>query len=288
MRSTKTQLTSDLEKMHIQWFADPDDMEFVDEEDDDDAEVVILRPGEEPPEEEEPVDDEKEDLKRQIAELSNRANDPSATGKAIADSLSQVLNRPVNQQETQQPQQQPGESEEEFAARFAKQVWKPGEEYKAIKDAILRIVGPAYQQTIGATVKQSKKLIAADPEKGPLFRKYEKQIEEERRKMPWHQQNDPEVYEQLYERVVAQNPEVQQEQISLKVQEQVAQVLKEQYGIDPSSPRGTSKPTFTEAGGTRGGAPKKKRVYVTEDDRRMAIAKGMDVKEYVRWKQGGR
>jgi len=290
MKTEATKLLDELESMHLQWFADAEEepeMEF--EDDDDEPEIVVLRPGESPPraedEEEEKEDPEKVALQQKIAELQAQANNPEATGKAIADSLSQVLNRPVDQ--PQQPQQQPGESEEEFAKRFAKQVWKPGEEYNAIKEAVLKLVGPIAQSTIGATVEQSKELLRMNPDKGHLFKRFEKEIEQERNSLPWAQKNDPKVYSRLLDQVVAKHPEVQEEQISARVQTEVERVLKEKYGIDPNSDTPT-KATFTEGAGSRGGAPrKKKRIYATEQDKRMAGLKGMSVADYMRFKSGG-
>jgi cell division septum initiation protein DivIVA len=248
------------EKMHLQWFADPlDESEFEDPEE----EIVFLNPGETPPEPEPEVDEEKERLKEEIEALRRQA----AQGDRIENGLSQLgqaLNKP---QEVPSPE--PGESEEDFAKRMEQDFFKPGMTSKIFQEALRRYAGPALTQIMGNTAAQSKQILMVDPEKGSVFRQYEKEIEEERKRLPQNEQYDPLVYHKLLDRIMAR-PDMQEKRIEEKAKEMAEKILKE-HGLAMKR-----EPTYTESGGSRGQQPTKKKKYVTEQMRQEALRKGID------------
>ena len=279
MRGRKiNSLVEALERVHLQWFSDPEeDLQF---EPGEEEEVVVLRPGEEEPKEEvqAPPDPEKEELKRRVSELSARGD-----GAAIAESIAGAINK-IQQSKGEEPiVQQTGETDEQFAKRLETEMFKPGGTFKALQEAVYRIVGPAWNQTIGATVQQSKSIMQLHPEKGGMFRKYEAEIEERRKRLPYQQRNSLDVYERLFKEVVADHAgEIDEGRIQEEVKKQVAATLKG-MGIDPEK----GNQTFTEGAGQRSsGAPAKKRVYITQADVEEAERKGMDPRDYVRYKHG--
>lgn len=278
-----------LEGVHLQWFSDTDDdgdpgMDFEDVEgDEEEEEIITLRPGEKPPEDEgeeggsEDGEDagEIETLRAQVAELSQRAAASDSTGE-----LANVIAEAINKQRPKDDplQQSPAESDKDFSARLEKEMFKPGGTFKSLQEAVFRIIGPAWNQTIGATVEQSRKLLEVHPEKRENFKRYQKEIEDRRGSLPYPQRNSPDVYDKLYDEVVAgHSDELNQEVIQGEVAKQVAEALKE-MGLEVGKKGGN--PTFTEgAGGPRSAGPKKKKVFVTPEDQREALAKGMDVKD---------
>lgn len=288
MSEKKNRLDEVLGRIHLQWFADDDDpeMTFVDDEEDDDEEIVILKPGESPPTEEEEEPEVKgesiEELRTRLAQAQAAANQSGQMGE-FASQIAEAINQAKPQGQAGPADQKPGESEQEYAARLEKELFKPGQTFKALQEAVFRIMSPAYQEAIGATVEQSKRIMEVHPEYGPKFKKYEKEIEERRAALPYPQRNSPRVYDTLYKQVIADHAdEINQETIQEEVQRQVQETLKN-MGIE--TPEG-GQPTFTEGGGVRraSGGPKKKRIYITEADRQAALQKGVDVRDYVRRK----
>ncbi len=294
---TKNLMTS-LRGMHLQWFAGLD----VDGEDDpvmdfeppeeggeeEEEEIIVLKPGEKPPEEEEEgagqEDEDKvkraeelEALRTQVADLSQRAAATESTS-GLANTIAEAINRQRVEGDLNKPS---AESDKEFGARLEKDLFKPGMTFDAFKEAVFRVVGPAWSQTIGATVDQSRKLLEVHPEKRERFIKYKAEIEARREALPYPQRNSPDVYDKLYDEVVASHSEeLNQEAVQAEVIKQVAVALKE-YGIDPGGEPKKGKATFTERGGPRSSAPKKKRVIVTAEDHRRAEEDGVTDKEYM-------
>jgi len=275
--------------VHLQWFADADvdgndadpgmDFEDVEEEEE---EIITLRPGDKPPEEEEEEESEGsedagevEALRAQVAELSRKAAASDSTGE-LANVIAEAINK---QRPSDDPLQQSSrESDDDFSKRIEAQMFKPGQTVKALQEVILKSIGPAWNQTIGATVEQSRKLLEIHPEKREKFKRYRKEIEDRRQSLPYPQRNSPDVYDRLYDEVVASHSEeLNQEVIEGEVARQVAEALKD-AGLEVGKKGG--KPTFTEGGGRPSSAgPKKKKVFVTPQDHREALAKGMDVKD---------
>ena len=278
-------LSTAVGRTHLTWFGDEEPpMDFIDVEEDE-PEVIILADGEQPPEEEPEPDPEKEQLKQQLAQLQTQVQNNENLGTIIGQ---QIANAVGDRAPSETPVQQPGETDEEFAKRFDDELFKPGKALGLIQEAVFRTAGRPFNQLVGITTEQSKQLLKLDPNEGPVFNRFEKEIESMKRKLPMAEQNDPKVYQKLLTEVKQQHPELQQEQFEQAVQQKVQEALKE-MGINAEQPK--AKPTYTESGGVRaqgGGAPPKtKRIYATERDKIEAARLGLDVKTYLSNTYGG-
>lgn len=249
------------------------------DEDADMTEIVTLKPGEEPPSEED-EDDGKVMLSRDEYEQLKRGTDSTSV---LADSMKELKEVLSGQNEPANVQQQPGESDEDFEKRLEQELFADGQSAKAIKEAVQRYGGMG--QIMSYISQQNKRLLKLDEESGPIFKRYESEIENVVKKLPPDQQNHPQVWEYALGQVKDRHKdELQSESVEQMVQRRVQEELAK-LGVNGQS-AGSSKQSgpFVESGSgsaNRGGR-KKKTVYVTEDDKRNARESGLPLEHYLR------
>ena len=127
--------------------------------------------------------------------------------------------------------QVPVESEEEFYARMEQQAFMPGQFGKVMGEVSKRQMAPVIGRMGQIVLDQAKRLMRVDPEKGETFRKYEGEIEKEVQQVP-AQFRGPEVYEEVYQKVLARKqPELMDERLEKERERIRAEIIKE-YGLE--------------------------------------------------------
>lgn len=197
-----------------------------------DLEVLFVQDGEpleEPVAEPEP-DAGKKILTQEEYESLVRQGQAAQTLAQPLEGLVQTL-KAGREQQIPANMQQPGESEEEFWQRMENEAFVPGKFKDTMTKVMERQTAPIVNRMAQVILEQSKQLMRVDPERGTLFRKYEKEIVEEARNLP----QSPDVYEKAYEKVVLRKqPEIFQEQMASMTAELEKKIL-EKYGIDPNT-----------------------------------------------------
>ena len=179
-------------------------------EENQDLEVLFVQDGEPL---EEPVAEPEPDAGKKI--LTQEEYEALVRQGQAAQTLAQPLTGLVEtlkagrEQQVPANMQQPGESEEEFWQRMENEAFVPGKFKDTMTKVMERQTAPIVNRMAQVILEQSKQLMRVDPERGELFRKYEKEIVEEARNLP----QSPDVYEKAYEKVVLRKqPEIFQEQ----------------------------------------------------------------------------
>ncbi len=259
----------------------------VEEEKEQGEEFVELKDGEALPEEQE--EEVPEELRgkspKQIAEemraLNARLQQSTDSGNALRDGLA-ALGEKLTPQQTAAPLpvQQSGESDEEYAARISKEMFQDGTApYKAILDVVKRTgkkeilgeIAPALNMMLSYTMKMAEATVKADPVDGKVFKKYEKEIREEFKRLPAEQQRNPEAWQYLVNQAKVRH-------FGESVEEAVERT-EQTGGTPPAKP--AYAPFRTESvTGARSTAPR--RIFITEQVRQEALELGMPVEEYAK------
>jgi hypothetical protein len=202
--------------------------------------------------------------------------------------------QPRNQQQ-QVPQQQPGESLSEFKERFNKEYWKSKDPFDLLQRAVTQMVGPAVQQLSRGTASANKRALMNDPDDGPVFKKYRKEVENLVAGLPANQQANPQVWDYALGQVKQLHADdIMEDRIEQEVQRRLNG---EQGARRPSRPKAGessrgggeaagARPAFDESSSSSRRSPKK-RVYLTEEDKQLMKAKGISREDYIRVRYGG-
>lgn len=250
------------------------------------TEIITLRPGQKAPE-----SGEEEDLiklsRSEYEELRSGQNSTSV----LADGLKELKEALKGPDTPANVQQQPGESDADFEKRIEAELFAEGKSAKAIKEAIERYGGSQIGQLMMMFSQQNKRLLKLDEETGPVFKRYEDEIEGFVKKLPIEQQNHPQVWEYALNQVKDRHKdELEQDHISELVAKGVRDTLAA-MGIDPDNVQGAQKakgkaPVFIESGSGTGsaniGGKKTKKVFATAEDRIIAQKKGIPLERYLK------
>lgn len=261
------------------------------EDDAEGTEIITLGPGESPPEGEDSDEDEgKIVLTKEEYEQLRSGRDST---NVLADGLKELKDVLGNQQrEPANIQQQPGESDEEFEKRLEADLFAEGKSGKAIREAIERYGGGQVAQLMSMISEQNKQLLQLSEEDGPIFKRYKREIEQIVKELPANQQNHPKVWEYALTQVKNTH---QDELVKESVNAQVERLVKERLaelgvGEEAGAQKTKKQGEYVEGGSGRGSANAggkssgKKRIYITETDRRIALEKGIPVEQYVKRK----
>jgi len=253
------------------------------------TEIITLKPGQKPPEPK--VDDEEEDVvklsKAEYNELMGRQDSTSVLASGLKE-LKEALSGPETPANVQQ---QPGESDADFEKRIETELFAEGKSAKAIKEAIQRYGGAPINQLMTMLSQQNKRILKLDEETGPVFKRYEAEIENVVKKLPVEQQNHPQVWEYALNQVKENHKgELEQDEISAKVQQGVRDALTA-MGLDPDKVHTgggarPKEPVFMESGGGAGsaniGGKKTRKVFATAEDKIIAQKKGVPLDRYLK------
>jgi len=265
-------------------------MAVRDEEEEVQTELVILGAGQEAPSEAPVVDPEVLSLRKQVEDLSVRADSGDQIRRGI-EGLGAVINRaPAPQQISAEPTV---ETQEEFDRRIEEELFKQGQTGPALRKAIQKIAGETLgaqlNTAIGATVEQTKELLKLDPTTKDVFNRYSVEIENLVRNAPVNIRSQPNVYRLAYNEVLRTHQgELEEERTKVIVQKQFNELLeKNGLQVDDEGNLKKKSEVFLEGGGgvrTSVGATKTKKVYVqpTAEDIRLAREHDYDVAEVVR------
>lgn len=176
--------------------------------------------------------------------------------EALANGLKEISAALKPQQMAMPVQQMPGESPEEYSARLEKELFEPGKGAKAIEEAVGRYVGPVFGQYSKALTDAHKRILQLDPEKGPVYKKFGDEIEQEARALVPKMGYTPELYEEAFNRVVLRKqPEIIAEQAAALAAKMLDTKLQE-LGYDPEKAKRGVKPIYTD-GASVTGSPKR-------------------------------
>lgn len=260
---------------------------FEDEEGEEEPEIVELNPGEEPPSEGEEGSEEVKLSKEEYERLINKTDNNEALRETL-EGLRDTINKSPKEQGGQQQQGQPEIDPETFKKQFNEGLFGD-DPYKAMQEFIKREVGPYVNQAFQNDAKTNKQLLLVDPEKGKYARKYKDELEGVVQRLPQNQRNNPNVWEYAYEQVMKQH---QDDIVNEQVEERVNEILRKKGLLDEEGEgeeggqRRTKRkrePSSGQSSGQSKSTSKKKKVYVTDEDRRNATERGVTIEDYVRY-----
>lgn len=263
-----------------------------DDDDPDVTEIITLGPGEEPPSEEDEgdgIDEDKVTLSKEEYEQLRSGKD--STG-ILAEGLKELKDVLGQQNAPANLKQQPGESDEDFEKRLEQDLFAEGKSGKTLREAIERYSGRQHQQLMSVISQQNRRLLELDGTKGPVFKRFQSEIEGFVGQLPPEQQNHPQVWDYAFEQVKKRHEsELQEETVNEQVERLVAERLKA-YGIDGQEEEGKGKPkrraSYMESGkgsaNRSSGQKKRKVVYATAEDREMAQRRMIPLEEYLKRK----
>lgn len=247
--------------------------------------------------EDEKLPDELKGLtKAQIVEKMKAAQVAPAvpdTAGVLAKGLSELagaLKKPEVEGDEDEAPQKPGESDADYFKRVGDEMFDTEKMARHFPEAVRRTVGPALAATNQYAMGLAKRVLKLDPESGPVFKRYETEIEKEAKKLVKQHGPDPRVYDVAFEMVQQRHAkELATEGATAKVEELVAQRVKEELekrgigeGATAQRPRGFQAVSGGSSVGGGGGDGAKKSVKITPEIRRTAERKGLDVEKYVK------
>lgn len=221
------------------------------------------------PQEEEVPPEFKDVSKKQLVErLKKVEEEASAKEKQnqVLDKLGTTLEKMGVKEEPQPvPPSQPMIKPEELKEKInQKSLESPAD---AMDEYFTHKMGPMVGQTLQGNLVLARKLMELDPEKGPNFRKYVKEIDRLVEGAPPQAKVDPTIYEKAYKQVI-------QDHIDEIIAEKVAAAVAKQAEKAPETPK---QPGFSEGrgSGARPSAQKQVRLSQGEVERltRLGIAK---------------
>jgi len=254
----KSSLTEQLERMHLQWFADaeeyPEGEPEVDNEPEEEEEFKIYIEGqdeipEEPEEEEGPS---KEELLAQLQQLQEKQSfaatqlgDRQTLEKGFKDLANVLTNQQQNQQQMlTKPTETWDQVKKRLAADFYTDPMAAIEE--ALKFAIQTEVAPAFHQTqdlVSKTAMSTSRQIAeTNPTNKLILDKYRDEVDNTVKGLP----STPDVYEKACQQVgMAHFTEIMQEQVQSMMQEQPTKKVLPKSNVMPTgvASRGVAKQT---------------------------------------------
>ena len=179
----------------------------------------------------------------------------------------------------QMPIQQPGESDEEFAERLKEALFSE-DPLPALKEAVQRFTQPALAQANYTAMELAKKVMVLDPEKGPIFKKYQSEIEDFIKTLPPNVQTNPGVYDYAYKEIYSRHiDEIVEERVKQKEQELLQKLQQQQQPSKTSQKKGpymVGEPTVSRR--------KTKKVYYTQAEKEEADRRGIPLEDYLRIK----
>jgi len=200
--------------------------------------------------------------------------DATETLNQSIERLGQTL-RSDGEEETAEalPQQQPGESDDEFSKRFEEELFASGKSYKAIQEAMKRMMGPVLGQQSKVVSDQAKRILFME---NPEAKEYKKDIESYVKKSG--RQWDPNVWEEAWKNVQSRS-DVIDDIVEKKVQERMKQQSRE-------APQQEDQDEY-EVVEKEESKPKKKRVYLKSKERaeieQFANKQGVPFQEALRY-----
>lgn len=225
-------------------------------------------------EEEQEVTPETPITRAELEDLKKKAD----SGTQVAQALQQLAGQ---RGPAPAPEKQAGESPEQFRKRINEAIFASDDPYGLIAEIAKREVAPFIGQQGQGASQLAKKVMELDPEKGPTFKKYKKEIEEFVGQLPAEQRILPQVWEYAHTQVAARHiDDIQQEKIDQILEKKLDERLRE-LGIDPDKAR-AARPGVSYAE-TGGGAPQGRRrvVRYTQADLEAADRKGLSIEDYM-------
>lgn len=243
----------------------PEEFEMVDDAEEEDDEQPQAQP---------PV------TQAEIAELRQKADNSSQ----LAQALTQIASRP-GQASSAVPTPAPGESPEAFRKRMNESIFSSDDPYALIAEIAKREIAPIIGQTSHGAAALAKKIIEIDPEKGPTFKKYKKEVEEFVASLPPAQQALPQVWEFAHSQVLVKHSEEIATERATKIAEEMVDKRLKQLGLNPEKLRDVS---FSETGGVAKPSPSTRRrvIKYTAADKAAADRKGLLIEDYMTTKRG--
>jgi len=170
-----------------------------------DEDIEIGDVGDIPPGETKPAEtDEVIELQKKLQDQQERLS--ALQAQNAAQQAIQPLVEQLGQMQPQaQPIQQPGESDETFRKRLDENYLETGLT-SAMDEYFARRLRPEVQRLLQNNLYTSRRLVALDPEKGPLYKKYQREVEDHITQLPPQAKlYNPEVYDEAVAQVAARH-----------------------------------------------------------------------------------
>jgi len=239
------------------------------------SEEEIPKPETPPEEEPNAIRAQNQELQAKLAQLEEEANIARRLESGI-EGLGKTM-RPAPQQPA--PVQQQGESDEAFRKRLNEHLYDdPASMLDEYQDRKMR---PLLAQFITNNLATSRKMLQLDPEKKENYMTYKDEIEAEVARIPPYEKlQNPDIYEQAYERVLARN-------INTIIEQRVQKAIKEQLESQQQAPK---KPApdqhHVEQTTYRKPEPKKEYRVLTKQEKQQAQQAGVDYDTYWNYLKG--
>lgn len=272
-----TSLLEKLERVHLQWFADAEEVVVEDEnveEDEEDFKIYIEGQDDIPEEEPEEEGPSKEELLSQLTRLqeqqaaaTNQLGDRQTLEKGFQDLASVLTNQQQQQPTTAQPTETWDQVKKRLASDFYNDPMAAIEE--ALKFAIQTEVAPAFHQTqelLSKTAMTTSRQIAeTNPTNKLILEKYRDEVDSAVRSLP----PTPDVYEKACQQVGMNHfTDIMQEQVQAMIQEQASGTAAPKKAL----PKSNVMPTGVA---TRGVAKTSKPKVLTKQQKALADAAGI-------------
>jgi hypothetical protein len=259
--------------MDLQWFADGEPIPEIEEELDlpeDDVEYVFYD-GDKPPEPEPEEDPEVTKLREENESLKNQVDPLNVIREGLGNLASKEQNVSARNP-VPSPVATPNQvSEEEFSKKLDEELFKTGQTFPVLKEAIMRVVSPMVQQVAANQVVVTKATMRNDPNK-PYFEKYEAEIDNLIANAPPETRSNPNILELAYNNVVSQHmPEI----IASEVEKAKEDIKAE---LQAETPKAPAKAVGVSSRGVRSNAASsKKQVHVSKRIQRMSAQGGLPI-----------
>lgn len=247
------------------------DPQFVDEEE---GEPQFVDEEDAVDEEAELPDDVKKASKKDLYDRVKAAEAKAEAAPDPTERISKAFETAVDKMKPMEAPQlvpTPGESDAQFKERLKKDLFDEEKAEDVLNEAIDRRLGPRLAQTVELNFKQAEKIMELDPETGPVFKRYKAEINSYiKANFPANLHRNPQALEYAYKQVMAGH-------IEDIAQERANAILEVERKKTVETTRRT--PIPLESGGTSGGAsgaPRRKIITVTQEDRRIADERGVD------------
>ena len=208
-----------------------------------------------------PKEDEVEALKLQLKEQQERLQ--ALQVQKAAEQAIQPMMEQLGQQlqpKQQQPVQQPGESDDEFRKRLDENYLETGIT-SAMDEYFARRLRPEVQRLLQNNLYTSRRLAMLDPEKGPLYQKYQREVEERIAQLPPQSKlYNPEVYDEAIAQVAAKHGdeiinerlqqalETEREKIKAELMEELGSAAPKRRPVHSATPAQQAPPVARTAG----------------------------------------
>lgn len=177
------------------------------------------------------------------------------------------------------PYQQPVMPVDDFdPMKLEEDAYKPGKFTETVQKISQRTANQVSAQMAPLIQAQSKRILQLDPQTGPIYKRFEKEIEERVAQAPMHIRIMPNVYEMAYEQITKERSG---DLVEERAKAMARDMMKE-MGIDPETYQKKPAPAMyseSSPSATARPAPKKTTLTLTKSDAQDMLESGMNPRD---------